>query len=57
MIYGFAYLAMILAITFGWVFLAVLPKPDFIQKPLDKLKDTIRPFLNPKGEEDSDFFV
>ena len=51
MIYGFAYLAMILAITVGWIFLAVLPKPNFIQNPLDKLLTTIRPYLNPKNEE------
>ena len=57
MIYGFAYLAMILAITVGWIFLAVLPKPDFIQKPLDKLKDTIRPFLSPKGNDEKDSFL
>ena len=54
MIYGFAYLAMVLGITAGWIFLAVLPKPAFIQKPLDKLVDTIRPFLNPKSEEEND---
>tara|TARA_Y100001978_G_scaffold194270_1_gene201235 strand:+ start:260 stop:433 length:174 start_codon:yes stop_codon:yes gene_type:complete len=48
MIYGFAYLLMVLAITAGWVFLAVLPKPQFIQIPLNRLKDKIRPFLNPK---------
>ena len=57
MIYGFAYLLMVLAITAGWVFLAVLPKPDFIQKPLNRLKDKIRPFLNPKkiNEDEFDF--
>ena len=54
MIYGFAYLFMVLAITAGWVFLAVIPKPEFIQKPLNKLIDIIRPFLNPKREEDNE---
>ena len=54
MIYGFAYLAMILTITAGWIFLAVLPKPDFVQKPLDKLLNVIRPYLNPKTEEEND---
>ena len=54
MIYGFAYLAMIIAITAGWIFLAVLPKPEFIQKPLNKLVDTLRPFLNPKSDEEND---
>ena len=57
MIYGFAYLAMILAITAGWIFLAILPKPDFIQKPLDKLKDIIRPFLNPRKEEEEELDI
>ena len=52
MIFGFAYLLMVIAISLGWLFLAVLPKPDFIQKPLDQLKDIIRPFLNPKKEEE-----
>ena len=51
MIYGFAYLGMVLAISSGWVLLAVLKKPDFIQKPLDELKNKIRPFLNPKDEQ------
>ena len=48
---------MVLAISAGWVFLAVLPKPHFIQKPLNRLKDKIRPFLNPKkiNEDEFDF--
>ena len=50
MIYGFAYLFMVLAISAGWVLLAVLKKPDFIEKPLDELKNKIRPFLNPKDD-------
>tara|TARA_Y100001968_G_scaffold333703_1_gene398504 strand:+ start:1090 stop:1263 length:174 start_codon:yes stop_codon:yes gene_type:complete len=54
MVYGFAYLGMIIAITFGWIFLAVLPKPEFIQKPLDKLIEFLRPFLNPKRDEEND---
>ena len=48
MIYGFAYLAMVLAISSGWVVLAVLKKPDFIEKPLEELKTKIRPLLNSK---------
>ena len=44
MIYGFAYLGMVLAISAGWIFLAVLKKPDFIEKPLSELKNKIRPF-------------
>ena len=51
MIYGFAYLGMVLAISAGWIFLAVLKKPDFIEKPLIKLKNKIRPFLNPKDDQ------
>ena len=51
MIYGFAYLGMVLAISSGWVLLAVLKKPDFIQKPLNELKSKIRPFLNPKDDQ------
>ena len=54
MIYGFAYLGMILAISLAWIFLAVLPKPEFIQKPIDILIDIIRPFLNPKKREEND---
>ena len=51
MIYGFAYLGMVLAISAGWIFLAVLKKPDFIEKPLSELKNKIRPFLNPKDDQ------
>ena len=50
MIYGFAYLGMVLAISAGWVLLAVLKKPDFIEKPLKVLKNKIRPFLNSKDD-------
>ena len=48
MIYGFAYLGMVLTISAGWFLLAVLKKPDFIEMPLSELKNKIRPFLNPK---------
>ena len=51
MIYGFAYLGMVLAISMGWLLLAVLKKPDFIEKPLTELKNKIRPFLNPKDDQ------
>ena len=51
MIYGFAYLGLVLAISAGWVLLAVLKKPDFIEKPLNELKKKIRPFLNPKEDQ------
>ena len=48
MIYGFAYLGMVLAISAGWIVLAVLKKPQFIEKPLEELKNKIRPFLSSK---------
>ena len=51
MIYGFAYLGMVLAISTGWFLLAVLKKPDFIEKPLSELKNKIRPFLSPKDTQ------
>ena len=50
MIYGFAYLGMVLAISACWIILAVLKKPDFIEKPLRELKNKIKPFLNPKDD-------
>tara|TARA_B100001173_G_scaffold133827_1_gene116260 strand:+ start:349 stop:501 length:153 start_codon:yes stop_codon:yes gene_type:complete len=50
MIYGFAYLAMVLAISAGWIVLAVLKKPDFIEKPIEELKNKIRPLLNSKED-------
>jgi len=50
MIYGFAYLGMVLAISAGWVLLAVVKKPEFIEKPLEELKNKIRPFLNSKED-------
>ena len=50
MIYGFAYLGMVLAISAGWFVLAVLKKPEFIEKPLEEIKNKIRPFLNSKKE-------
>ena len=51
MIYGFAYLGMVIAISAGWFLLAVLKKPDFIEKPISEMKDKIRPFLNPKDDQ------
>ena len=50
MIYGFAYLGMVLAISAGWVVLAVLKKPDFIEKPIEDLKNKIRPILTSKED-------
>jgi len=51
MIYGFAYLGMVLAISGGWLVLAVMKKPDFIEKPIEELKNKLRPFLNSKNDE------
>ena len=50
MIYGFAYLGMVLAISSGWFVLAVLKKPEFIVKPFSKVNNAIRLFLNPKDD-------
>ena len=50
MIYGFAYLGMVLAISAGWVVLAVLKKPDFIEKPIEDLKKKIRTLLSSKED-------
>ena len=50
MIYGFAYLGMVLAISAGWVVLAVLKKPEFIEKPLEELKNKIRTLLSSKED-------
>ena len=51
MIYGFAYLMMVLAISAGWIIFAVLKKPHFIEKPLNEVMNKIRPFLNPKDDQ------
>ena len=51
MIYGFAYLGFVLAISTGWLVLAVIKKPNSIEKRLEKIKNKIRPFLNPKEDE------
>ena len=50
MIYGFAYLGMVLSISAGWVLLAVLKKPEFIEKPLKELKNQIKPLLSSKED-------
>ena len=50
MIYGFAYLGMVLVISAGWIVLAVLKKPDFIEKPIEDLKNKIRPILSSKED-------
>ena len=50
MIYGLAYLVMVLSISAGWLVLAVLKKPDFIEKPLDELKNKIKSLLISKED-------
>ena len=50
MIYGFAYLGMVLSISAGWVLLAVLKKPEFIEKPLKELRNKIKPLLSSKED-------
>ena len=50
MIFGFAYLIMVIIISLFWVLIAILPKPDFVKKPLDKTLDKIRSLLSKKEE-------
>ena len=50
MIYGFAYLGMVLFISAGWLILAVLKKPDFIEKPLEEFKNKIKSLLISKED-------
>tara|TARA_B100000212_G_scaffold224296_1_gene170240 strand:+ start:233 stop:385 length:153 start_codon:yes stop_codon:yes gene_type:complete len=45
MIYGFLYVGMIFSIASLWLFLAVLPKPDFLEIPIEKFKNLLRDFL------------
>ena len=52
MIYGFAYLGMVIAISAGWLLIAVLKKPEFIEKPIEEFKKKLRPFLNVKGVQE-----
>ena len=46
MIYGFAYLGMVLVISAGWIVLAVLKKPESIEKTLEELNNKINPLFN-----------
>ncbi len=50
MIYGFAYVGMIFGIASLWLFLAVLPKPEFIEKPLEDFKNKLRGFIGTKDQ-------
>ena len=50
MFYGLAYLGMVLAISLGWFVLAVLKKPEFIEKPIEELKNKLRPLLSSKED-------
>ena len=49
MIYGFLYVGMIFSIASLWLFLAVLPKPTFIEEPLEEFKNMLREFLGSKN--------
>ena len=51
MFYGFAYLGMVLAISAGWFVLAVLKKPDFLEKPIEEINKKIRTYLTSKEDE------
>jgi len=44
MIYGIAYLLMVLVITIVWVFLAIIKKPDFI-KNIMIIKNNSKAFI------------
>ena len=48
MIYGFAYLVMILLITFIWVYLAIFKKPDSLEIRRILLKNKFITFFNLK---------
>ena len=50
MIYGFLYIGMIFSIASLWLFLAVLPKPAFLEKPIENLKIKMRLFLGSKED-------
>ena len=50
MIYGFLYVGMIFSIASLWLFLAVLPKPDFIEKPINNFKNLLRDFLGSSND-------
>ena len=50
MIFGFAYLIMVLIITSGWVLIAILPKPGFIEKPMERIKENLRVLINTQKE-------
>ena len=41
---------MVLSISTGWVILAVLKKPAFIEKKLEELKNKIIPLLSSKED-------
>ena len=43
--YGFLYFGFVFAIASLWLYLAVIPKPEFIDKQLIKLKDKFKQFL------------
>tara|TARA_Y100001978_G_scaffold196184_1_gene205400 strand:- start:2410 stop:2553 length:144 start_codon:yes stop_codon:yes gene_type:complete len=44
--YGFLYFGFVFAIASLWLYLAVIPKPEFIDKKLIHLKDKLKQFLS-----------
>ena len=51
MIYGFANLGMVIAISASWIFLAILKKPYFTEKLFSDINNKISSFLNPKENQ------
>ena len=43
--YGFLYFGFVFAIASLWLYLAVIPKPEFIDKRLINLKDKLKKIL------------
>ena len=50
MIYGFGYLAMSLAISTGWSCTCTFKKTEFIEEPLEELKNKLKPLLSSKED-------
>tara|TARA_Y100001933_G_C18725695_1_gene449438 strand:+ start:318 stop:461 length:144 start_codon:yes stop_codon:yes gene_type:complete len=44
--YGFLYFGFVFAIASLWIYLALIPKPEFIEKRLISLKDKLKSFLS-----------
>ena len=44
--YGFLYFGFVIAIASLWIYLAVIPKPEFIDKRLINLKEKLKKILS-----------